>query len=103
MCWIDLGEPRGSALVLTRPAVVVSADNYNRSAISTVVVAVITSDIRLGAAPGNVLLAGLGPSASSANIMHGVNFAPFGPADKEGRCRIYGHPGHGWGRQCDLR
>lgn len=40
-----------------RPVVVVSADNFNRSAIATVIVAVITSNLRLGAAPGNVLLA----------------------------------------------
>ncbi len=55
--WVDLGEPQGSAPALLRPVVVVSADNFNRSAIATVVVAVITSTVRLGAAPGNVLLA----------------------------------------------
>lgn len=55
--WVDLGEPHGSAPALVRPVVIVSADNYNRSAIATVVVAVITSNTRLGAAPGNVLLA----------------------------------------------
>ena len=68
---VDLGEPRGSEPALVRPVVVVSADNFNRSAISTVIVAVITFHVRLGAAPGNVLLAegeaGL-PKASVVNV-----------------------------------
>ena len=54
-----------------RPAVIVSADNYNRSAIATVVVVVVTSKVRLGNAPGNVLLgrgeAGL-PKPSVVNV-----------------------------------
>lgn len=54
-----------------RPVVIVSADNYNRSAIATVIVAVITSNIRLADAPGNVILregeAGL-PRTSVVNV-----------------------------------
>ena len=69
--WVDLGEPRGSQPGLRRPALVISADTYNRSAIATVVVAVITSNMRLAAAPGNVALprgaAGL-PKASVINV-----------------------------------
>lgn len=69
--WVDLGEPRGSEPALIRPAVVVSADTYNRSRIATVVVAVVTSNLRLGEAPGNVLMrkgeAGL-PKASVVNV-----------------------------------
>ena len=57
MWWVDLGEPIGSQPGLVRPAVVISADTYNRSAISTVVVVVLTSNLRLGRAPGNVVLA----------------------------------------------
>ena len=69
--WVDLGEPRGSEPALVRPALVVSADAYNRSAISTVVVVVLTSNLRLAQAPGNVSLsrgtAGL-PKASVVNV-----------------------------------
>jgi mRNA interferase MazF len=36
---------------------VISADAFNRSRIKTVTVAAITSNLRLGAAPGNVALA----------------------------------------------
>ncbi len=54
--WVELGPPRGSGPAGRRPAVVVSADRFNRSAISTVVIAAVTSNIRLAQAPGNVAL-----------------------------------------------
>jgi mRNA interferase MazF len=44
-------EPEGR-----RPALVVQHDRFNRSAIQTSVVAAITSNLRLGAMPGNVRL-----------------------------------------------
>jgi len=44
-------EPEGR-----RPALVVQHDRFNRSAIHTTVVVAITSNLRLGAMPGNVRL-----------------------------------------------
>ena len=52
--WADLGLPKGSAPALRRPVLVISADSYNRSALRTVTVAVLTSNIQLAALPGNV-------------------------------------------------
>ena len=52
--WADLGLPRGSAPALRRPVVVISADQYNRSKLRTVTVAVLTGNARLAALPGNV-------------------------------------------------
>jgi mRNA interferase MazF len=52
--WADLGLPRGSAPALRRPVLVVSADQYNRSNLRTVTVAVLTSNAQLAALPGNV-------------------------------------------------
>jgi mRNA interferase MazF len=52
--WADFGLPRGSAPALRRPALIVSADPYNRSQLRTVTVAVITTNARLAAVPGNV-------------------------------------------------
>jgi mRNA interferase MazF len=52
--WVDLGLPRGSAPALRRPVLVVSADQYNRSKLRTVTVAVLTGNARLAALPGNV-------------------------------------------------
>jgi mRNA interferase MazF len=53
--WLSLfglgSEPTGR-----RPAIVVQADHFNRSAINTAVVAAITSNLRLGDMPGNVRL-----------------------------------------------
>ncbi len=55
--WADLGLPRGSAPALRRPVLVISADRYNRSRLSTVTVAVLTSNLQLAALPGNVSVA----------------------------------------------
>lgn len=54
--WADLGEPRGSEPGYRRPVVVVQADAFNKSRIATVVVVVLTSNLALARAPGNVLL-----------------------------------------------
>ena len=54
--WASLPAPEGSGPGLRRPVVVVQADSFNRSQIGTVVVAVVTTNLRLAAAPGNVAL-----------------------------------------------
>ena len=54
--WADLGQPVTSAPAKRRPVVMVQADSFNASRISTVLAAVITSNQRLAAAPGNVAL-----------------------------------------------
>ncbi len=54
--WADLGLPRGSAPALRRPVLVISADQYNRSRLQTVTVAVITTTQQLAGLPGNVIV-----------------------------------------------
>jgi mRNA interferase MazF len=54
--WIDFGHAAGSAPADRRPCVVVQNDVFNRSAIATTVVCVITSNLGRAGAPGNVLL-----------------------------------------------
>ena len=54
--WVDLGEPRGSAPGYRHPHVVIQNNLFNRSRINTVVVCVITSNLKRASAPGNVLL-----------------------------------------------
>jgi mRNA interferase MazF len=54
--WASLGEPEGSAPGYRRPVLVVQSDEFNRSWISTVIVAVLTSNTALAQAPGNVLI-----------------------------------------------
>ena len=69
--WVDLGDPRGSESAHRRPCMIVQNDAFNFSRISTVVVVILTSNLRLGQAFGNVTLrkgeAGL-PRRSVANI-----------------------------------
>ncbi len=54
--WADLGTPRGSGPGYRRPVIVVQSDKFNQSGIRTVMVAVITSNLRLALAPGNIPL-----------------------------------------------
>ena len=54
--WASLGEPEGSGPGYRRPVLIVQSDEFNRSQISTVIVAVLTSNVVLAQAPGNVLL-----------------------------------------------
>ncbi len=69
--WASLPEPRGSESGSRRPVLVVQANAFNRSRIHTVIVVVLTSNLRLGRAPGNLLLSadstGL-PRDSVANV-----------------------------------
>jgi mRNA interferase MazF len=51
-----MGDPRGSGPGFRRPVVIVQADDFNESAIRTVLCVAVTSNLRLGAAPGNVRL-----------------------------------------------
>lgn len=54
--WSDLGPPGRSGPGYLHPHVVVQNDLFNRSRIGTVVVCAITSNLKRGQAPGNVLL-----------------------------------------------
>lgn len=71
VCWATLPEPDGSGPGGRRPVLVIQADAYNRSAIQTTIVAIITGQLSRAAAPGNVLLtakqAGL-PRDSVVNV-----------------------------------
>lgn len=54
--WANLPNPVDSEPGYRRPVLVVQDDTFTQSRISTVIVVVITSNIRLAEAPGNVLL-----------------------------------------------
>jgi len=54
--WASLPAPRGSGPGYRRPVVIVQADSFNHSNINTVIVAVISSNLRLAGAPGNFIL-----------------------------------------------
>lgn len=52
--WASLPDPVGSGPGLKRPVVVVQANAFTESRIATVIVAVITSNLALADAPGNL-------------------------------------------------
>ncbi|MFQ3614320.1 MAG: type II toxin-antitoxin system PemK/MazF family toxin [Cyanobacteriota bacterium] len=54
--WANLPDPVGSEPGYRRPVLIVQDDEFNQSRISTVIVVIITSNIQLPEAPGNVLL-----------------------------------------------
>ena len=54
--WASLPEPAGSEPGYRRPVLVIQADEFNQSAIRTVICAAITSNLNLAIAPGNVQL-----------------------------------------------
>ena len=54
--WASLAAPRGSEPGYRRPVVVAQSNAFNASQIQTVIVATITSNLRLADAPGNLML-----------------------------------------------
>ena len=69
--WADLGEPDGSEPGFHRPILIIQDDAFTRSRLRTVIAVVLTTNLRLLDAPGNVLLpaksTGL-PKDSVANV-----------------------------------
>ena len=68
--WAELSEPRGSEPGFRRPVLVVQADAFNKSRMGTVIVAAISSNLDLAAAPGNVLLTRRDSSLSRKSVVN---------------------------------
>ena len=69
--WATLRAPEGSEPGYRRPVLVVQGDEFNASKINTVIVIMLTSNMALHAAPGNVLLSKRStrlPKSSVANV-----------------------------------
>lgn len=77
--WADLPDPLGSSPDYKRPVLVVQGDEFNLSLISTVIVAVITSNTRISAAKGNVLIT---PQQSGLSKDSVVNISQLLTVDK---------------------
>ena len=52
----DLGEPEGSEPGYNRPVLIIQSDAFNRSRLHTVIGVVLSTNLRLVDAPGNVLI-----------------------------------------------
>jgi mRNA interferase MazF len=66
--WANLPDPVGSEPGYRRPVLIVQDDAFTQSRIKTVVVVVITSNVQLAAAPGNVLLPRKGTGLSKDSV-----------------------------------
>jgi len=86
--WASLHDPVGSSPDFRRPVAIVQGDSFNASRIATTVVVPLTSNLRLAAAPGNVVLApartGL-PKDSVANVSQIVTIDRELLSDRVGR------------------
>jgi mRNA interferase MazF len=69
--WADLPDPQGSEPGCRRPLLIVQNDAFNRSRLRTTIAVVLSTNLRLLDAPGNVLLpakASSLPRDSVANV-----------------------------------
>ena len=78
--WATLPRPVGSEPGYRRPMLVIQADPFNRSTISTVICAVITSNLRLAGAPGNVRISPRESGLAKASV---VNASQLMTLDRE--------------------
>ncbi len=77
--WADLPDPVGSNPGYRRPVLVIQDDEFNRSLIKTVIVAIITSNTRISAAKGNVSIT---PAQSGLSKDSVVNVSQLLTIDK---------------------
>ncbi len=68
--WASFPAPTGSGPGSRRPVLVVQSNPFNASRIATVVVAVITSNLALAMAPGNVRLGKVESGLSKASVVN---------------------------------
>lgn len=80
LLWIDLDVPSGSSPGYRHPHVVVQNNLFNRSRINTVVVCVLTSNLKRADAPGNVLLSEGEANLSKQSV---VNVSQIFTVDKK--------------------
>jgi len=86
--WAQLPEPIASEPGFRRPVIIIQSNAFNRSRIRTVVAVVLTSNLRLAEAPGNVLIpatdSGL-PKDSVANVSQLITLDRTFLTEKSGR------------------
>ena len=68
--WASLPEPSGSGPGFRRPLLIVSANSFNDSRINTVIAAVITSNLRLADAPGNIRIPAKGTGLAKPSVVN---------------------------------
>jgi mRNA interferase MazF len=70
ICWVDLGEPKGSQPGYRRPIIIVQDDEFNNSKLATVIVLSLTTNLNLRKMPGCVYLASSESGLPSDSIVN---------------------------------
>ena len=85
--WVDLGELTGSEPGYRHPHIVVQNNLFNSSKINTVVMCSLTSNLKRGQSPGNVVL-----RKGEANLLKKsvVNITQIYTVDKSDLCQKIG-------------
>ena len=78
--WINLDQPSGSEPGYSHPFVVVQNNIFNKSQIGTVIVCVITSNLKRAKSPGNILLF---PGESNLPEQSVINISQVYTVDKK--------------------
>jgi len=68
--WASLPPPTGSGPGFRRPVLVIQSNSFNDSRIASIIVAIITTNLALEAAPGNVRLAKADSGLSKASVVN---------------------------------
>jgi mRNA interferase MazF len=86
--WADLGPATGSGPAFRRPLLIVQSNGFNRSRIATTLGVVLTSNLRLAEAPGNVFIpaedSGL-PKDSVINVSQVVTLEKASLTERAGK------------------
>ena len=89
--WAELPQPVASEPGYRRPVIIVQSNAFNRSRIKTVMVVVVTSNLRLADAPGNVSLPAIStglPKDSVANVSQVITIDKDFLAERCGRLPV---------------
>ena len=84
--WAELPDPVASEPGFRRPVVIVSSDAFNRSRIRTVLAVVLTSNLRLSEAPGNVFLAAAESGLTKDSVANVSQVVTLDKGFLSGRC-----------------
>ena len=86
--WADLDPSDKSELAFRRPLLIVQSNGFNRSRIATTIAVVMTSNLRLAEAPGNVFVpsedSGL-PKDSVVNVSQILTLEKSALSDRAGK------------------
>ena len=78
--WAELPDPVASEPGYSRPVVIISSDRFNVSAINTVAVVYLYSNLAVGGHPGNVILASRDTGLDRDSV---ANVTQIGTIDKQ--------------------